>query len=85
MQECPYSLMIDGSNDTSIISQMYPITVRIFYEKFNRVTPEIIWHELDWGDWHVNSGSYISKCWYTIDKSRYFDHNSIKLGKRMKA
>ena len=36
MQEMPYSLMLDGSNDTSL-SKMFPITVQIFDVNFNRV------------------------------------------------
>ena len=36
MQESPYSLMLDASNDTGI-EKMFPITVRIFYINFNRI------------------------------------------------
>ena len=36
MQEMPYSLMLDGSNDTGL-SKMFLITVRVFDANFNRV------------------------------------------------
>ena len=36
MKQLPFSIMIDGSNDTGI-AKMYPITVRIFDADFNRV------------------------------------------------
>ena len=36
MQEMPYSLMLDGSNDTGL-SKTFPITVRVFDVNFNRV------------------------------------------------
>ena len=36
MQEMPYSLMLDGSNDTSL-SKIFPITGRVFDVNFNRV------------------------------------------------
>ena len=36
MQEMPYSLMLDGSNDTDL-SKMFLITVRVFDANFNRV------------------------------------------------
>ena len=36
MQNLPFSIMIDGSNDTGI-AKMYPITGRIYDVEFNRV------------------------------------------------
>ena len=36
MQEMPYSLMLDGSNDTGL-SKMFPIIVQVFDVNFNRV------------------------------------------------
>ena len=36
MQEMPYSLMLDGSNDTGL-SKTFLITVRVFDANFNRV------------------------------------------------
>ena len=36
MQEIPYRLMLDGSNDTGL-SKMFPITVRVFDVNCNRV------------------------------------------------
>ena len=36
MQNSPFSIMIDGSNDTGI-AKMYPITVKIYDVEFNRV------------------------------------------------
>ena len=36
MQEMPNSLMLDGSNDTSL-SKMFPNTVRVFDVSFNTV------------------------------------------------
>ena len=36
MQEIPYRLMLDGSNDTGL-SKMFPITVRVFDVNFNKV------------------------------------------------
>ena len=36
MQEIPYSLMLDGSNDTDL-SKMFPIAVRVFDVRFNRL------------------------------------------------
>ena len=35
MQEIPYGLILDGSNDTDL-STMFPITVRVFEVNFNR-------------------------------------------------
>ena len=36
MQNSPFSIMIDGSNDIGI-AKMYPIAVRIYDVEFNRV------------------------------------------------
>ena len=36
MQDMPYSLMLDGSNDTSL-SKIFPVTGRVFDVNFNRV------------------------------------------------
>ena len=36
MQEIPYSLMLDGSIDTGL-SKMFPIAVRVFDVRFNRL------------------------------------------------
>ena len=36
MQEIPYSLMLDGSNDTGL-SKIFPITGRVFDVNFNRI------------------------------------------------
>ena len=40
MQGMPYTLMVDGSNDTSL-SKMFPITVRVFVVNFNRVMTKL--------------------------------------------
>ena len=41
MQEMPYSLMLDGSNDNGI-QKMFPITVRIFDVNFSRIMTKFL-------------------------------------------
>ena len=41
MQNMPYSLMLDSSNDNGI-QKMFPITVRIFDETFNRIMTKFL-------------------------------------------
>ena len=45
MQEIPYSLMLNGSNDTGL-SKMFAITVRVFDVNFNRVMTKFFYINL---------------------------------------
>ena len=64
-----YRKYLSVSSTETSISKIYPIILRIFYEKMNRVATKTLWHKLHWGNWCINRGSHVSKCWFTIDQS----------------